>query len=88
VLGETPVALPAQRSRWWLAAAAAVVLVVGGPAAILPASMASVAKTVPKTNCRAGVAAHVIYAAEKRHAVEVPASDKDHLQTRFPTGSA
>lgn len=27
------------------------------------------------------IAAHVIYAAEKRHAVEVPASDKDHLQT-------
>jgi len=27
------------------------------------------------------IAAHVIYAAEQRHAVEVPASDKDHLQT-------
>ncbi|WP_292281095.1 anti-sigma factor, partial [Mesorhizobium sp.] len=27
------------------------------------------------------IAAHVTYAAEKRHAVEVPASDKDHLQT-------
>jgi anti-sigma factor RsiW len=26
------------------------------------------------------IAAHVVYAAEKRHAVEVPASDKDHLQ--------
>ncbi|TIL54623.1 MAG: anti-sigma factor, partial [Mesorhizobium sp.] len=27
------------------------------------------------------IAAHVLYAAEQRHAVEVPASDKDHLQT-------
>jgi len=82
VFGEAPARTPAWRSRWWLSAAAAVVLAVGGLGGYV-AGIDGVGKTDDSDDVLAeqAIAAHVIYAAEKRHAVEVPASDKDHLQT-------
>lgn len=82
VLGETPVKAAASRSRWWLSAAAAVLLVAGGLSGYL-AGIDGLGQEDPAEDRLAeqAIAAHVIYAAEKRHAVEVPASDKDHLQT-------
>ncbi|MDX8513608.1 anti-sigma factor family protein [Mesorhizobium captivum] len=82
VLGEAPVKTPAWRSRWWLSAAAAAVLMVGG----FGGYMAGIGGRGREGGAddqlaEQAIAAHVIYAAEKRHAVEVPASDKDHLQT-------
>jgi len=82
VLGEAPVKAAMPRSRWWLAAAAAVLLATGGFGGYF-AGVDGVGKEDPAEDRLAeqAIAAHVIYAAEKRHAVEVPASDKDHLQT-------
>ncbi|RWD99323.1 MAG: anti-sigma factor, partial [Mesorhizobium sp.] len=82
VLGEAPARAPAWRSRWWLSAAAAAVLMVG----VLGGYVAGI-DGIGRINesddqlAEQAIAAHVIYAAEKRHAVEVPASEKDHLQT-------
>ncbi|MGX8008728.1 anti-sigma factor family protein [Mesorhizobium sp. ORM8.1] len=82
VFGEATARTPAWRSRWWLSAAAAVVLAVGGLGGYV-AGIDGIGKTDESDDLLAeqAIAAHVIYAAEKRHAVEVPASDKDHLQT-------
>ncbi|MFB9983220.1 anti-sigma factor family protein [Mesorhizobium kowhaii] len=82
VLGETPVRAAASRSRWWLAAAAAVLVVAGGLGGYL-AGIDRAGQEDPAEDRLAeqAIAAHVVFAAEKRHAVEVPASDKDHLQT-------
>jgi anti-sigma factor RsiW len=82
VLGEAPVKAAVPSSRWWLAAAAAVLLVAGGLGGYL-AGVDGMGQEDPAEDRLAeqAIAAHVIYAAEKRHAVEVPASDKDHLQT-------
>ena len=81
VLGETPIKAPAQRSRWWLAAAAAVLLVFGGLGGYFAGIDGLGREDHAKDQlAEQAIAAHVIYAAEKRHAVEVPASDKDHLQ--------
>lgn len=82
VLGEAPARTPPWRSRWWLSAAAAAVLVVGGLGGYI-AAIDGIGRTDDSDDQLAeqAIAAHVIYAAEKRHAVEVPASDKDHLQT-------
>lgn len=82
VLGETPAKAAVPRSRWWLAAAAAVLLVAGGLGGYF-AGIDGIGQQDPAEDRLAeeAIAAHVIYAAEKRHAVEVPASDKDHLQT-------
>ncbi len=69
-------------SRWRMAAAAAVLIAVGavggyfaGAGAILSGAEAS------DELAEEAIAAHVIYAAEQRHAVEVGADDKDHLLT-------
>jgi len=80
-LGETPMGGPARRSRWWLAAAAAAVLAVGGLGGYF-AGIDRLGQEDPAEDQLAeqAIAAHVIYAVEQRHAVEVPASDKDHLQ--------
>jgi anti-sigma factor RsiW len=82
VFGEATARTPAWRSRWWLSAAAAVVLAVGGLGGYV-AGIDGIGKTDESDDLLAeqAIAAHVIYAAEKRHAVEVPASDKDHLET-------
>lgn len=82
VLGEASKPAAASRSRWWLAAAAAGFLAVGGLGGYF-AGVTGLGREDPAEDQLAeeAIAAHVIYAAEKRHAVEVPASDKDHLQT-------
>ena len=82
VLGEGPTKVAARHSRWWLAAAAAAVLVVGGLGGYF-AGIDGLGRQDGAEDQLAeeAIAAHVIYAAEQRHAVEVPASDKDHLQT-------
>ncbi|AZN99021.1 anti-sigma factor [Mesorhizobium sp. M9A.F.Ca.ET.002.03.1.2] len=83
VFGEAPVRTAASRSRsrWWLAAAAAAVLAIGGVGGYV-AGVGHLGLEEPVDQlAEQAIAAHVIYAAEKRHAVEVPASDKDHLQT-------
>ncbi|MBZ9820948.1 anti-sigma factor family protein [Mesorhizobium sp. CA4] len=82
VLGEAPAKASVWRSRWWLSAAAAVMLAVGGLGGYVAGSD-SVARGGDGDDQLAeqAIAAHVTYAAEKRHAVEVPASDRDHLQT-------
>ncbi|TPI80004.1 anti-sigma factor [Mesorhizobium sp. B2-8-9] len=82
VLGDAPAKASPWRSRWWLSAAAAVVLAVGGLGGYV-AGIDSVSRGDDGDDQLAeqAIAAHVLYAAEKRHAVEVPASDKDHLQT-------
>lgn len=82
VLGEAPVKAAVPHSRWWLAAAAAVLLATGGFGGYF-AGIDGAGQESPAEDRLAeqAIAAHVIYAAEKRHAVEVPASDKDHLQT-------
>ncbi|TIS93080.1 MAG: anti-sigma factor [Mesorhizobium sp.] len=82
VLGEAPARTPASGSRWWLAAAAAAVLAVGGLGGYF-AGIGGVGREDEAEDQLAeqAIAAHVVYAAEQRHAVEVPAADKDHLQT-------
>jgi anti-sigma factor RsiW len=82
VIGDTSVRAAAPRSRWWLAAAAAAILAIGGLGGYF-AGVDGIGQDDPAEDQLAeqAIAAHVIYAAEQRHAVEVPASDKDHLQT-------
>lgn len=82
VLGDAQTRVAARQSRWWLAAAAAAVLAVGG----LGGYFAGIDRIGHENGAEdllaeQAIAAHVIYAAEQRHAVEVPASDKEHLQT-------
>jgi anti-sigma factor RsiW len=72
---ETP-----QAGTWWRAAAAAVIFAVGGAAGYAvgqggwfgPAS-------APDHLAGQAIAAHLVYAAEKLHVVEVPADQHDHL---------
>jgi anti-sigma factor RsiW len=82
VLGEAPAKMELLRSRWWLAAAAAAVLVLGGGGGYVAGiDHLGLEHPVEAQLAEQAIAAHVIYSAEQRHAVEVPASDKDHLQT-------
>jgi anti-sigma factor RsiW len=82
VVGGAPVRPGWPRSRWWLAAAAVVLLAVGGAGGYLAGSSGSaVVEAADDRLAEEAIAAHVVYAAEKRHAVEVPASDLDHMQT-------
>ena len=82
VIGETATNLSASRSKWWLAAAAVLLLSLGGVGGYF-ANAIGLGEEEGSGGRLAeeAIAAHVIYAAEKRHAVEVPASDKDHMQT-------
>ncbi|MGN6537099.1 MAG: anti-sigma factor family protein [Mesorhizobium sp.] len=82
-LGEKPVVVERRRPRWWLAAAAALLLAVGGAGGYVAASLGggSHDDSAQDQLAEEAIAAHVVYAAEKRHAVEVPASDLDHMET-------
>ncbi|RWO19382.1 MAG: anti-sigma factor, partial [Mesorhizobium sp.] len=82
VFGEAPVKTAASSSRWWRVAAAAAMLAIGGVGGYV-AGIDHLGLEDPAEDQLAeqAIAAHVLYAAEQRHAVEVPASDKDHLQT-------
>ena len=69
-------------SPWWLAAAAVLLLAAGGASGYLAGSAGSGAgDTASDQLAEEAIAAHVVYAAEQRHAVEVPASDRDHMET-------
>ncbi|MDR7031790.1 anti-sigma factor [Mesorhizobium sp. BE184] len=81
VLGEMPKRQAGLRSRWWLAAAAAVLFMVGGAGGYLAGARGTGFEGPEDQLAEEAIAAHVIYAAEQRHAVEVPASDKDHMQS-------
>lgn len=81
VIGETAKSPPPSRSQWWLAAAAVLLLSLGGAGGYFAGALGLGMEDGPAGQlAEEAIAAHVIYAAEKRHAVEVPASDKDHLQ--------
>lgn len=81
VLGETTKRTAGMGSRWWLAAAAAVLFMVGGAGGYLAGTHGIGFEGPEDQLAEEAIAAHVIYAAEQRHAVEVPASDKDHMQS-------
>lgn len=71
------------RTRWrWQALAAAVLLAVGlaaGYAAGLTGLLFG--ESAGERLAENAIKAHAMYSAEKRHAVEVPASDAEHLKT-------
>lgn len=72
----------ARRSPWWQAAAAAALLAVGGAGGFAVGTRDfGFEDPAGDRLAEEAVAAHAIYASEKRHAVEVPASDKEHMQT-------
>jgi anti-sigma factor RsiW len=74
----------APRRRWWLAvpAAAAVLLfVAGATSGWYGRALVAPAGPEPPTLLADAAAAHLTYTAEVRHAVEVPASEQDHLAT-------
>lgn len=70
-----------KRSPWWQAAAAAALLAVGsaGGYAVGAAGLGAEDPAGDRL-AEEAVAAHAVYASEKRHAVEVPASEKEHMQ--------
>jgi anti-sigma factor RsiW len=73
-----------RRRGWWralaLAAAGLVLLVVGAASGWYGHELVAPASSSQSLVADAA-AAHLVYAAEKRHAVEVPASDEEHLVT-------
>ncbi|MCX7304631.1 MAG: anti-sigma factor [Hyphomicrobiales bacterium] len=77
--GEAPA--PATRvARWRFAAAAAVFLALGAGGGYLAGVEAiGIEPQAEDELAEEAIAAHTIYAAEQRHAVEVGADDKDHL---------
>lgn len=81
VVGEAP---PTRRAapRWRMAAAAVLLLALGAGGGYLAGNggMGMEASAEDKLSEDA-IAAHLLYSAEQRHAVEVAASDKDHLLT-------
>jgi anti-sigma factor RsiW len=80
VAGDTGTRAPL-RSRWWQAAAAAVLLATGGTGGYVIGSR-GIGVEDPSADrfAEEAVAAYTVYAAEKRHAVEVPASDGEHMR--------
>lgn len=70
-----------RRPRWWLGAVAALLLAAGGLGGyFVGAGGLGTGEGSEDRLAEQAIAAHVVYAAEKRHAVEVPASDLDHMQ--------
>lgn len=65
--------------RSWMAAAAVVLFVAGGAVGYLAGTQPGEAPNEASLLADNAIAAHVIYAAEKRHTVEVGANEKDHL---------
>lgn len=79
VTGETKMR-PAAAPRWRMAAAAALLLTLGAGGGYLAGVGGLGAEAQAEEDlAEDAIAAHVIYAAEQRHAVEVGADDKDHL---------
>ena len=78
---DAPVQRTHRTSRWWMAAAAVLLLAVGGAGGYLAGADRLEGDASAKDQlAEEAIAAHVIYAAETRHAVDVPASDKDHME--------
>jgi anti-sigma factor RsiW len=79
VTGETK-KLQAGSPRWRMAAAAALLLALGAGGGYL-AGIGGLGLEAQAEDelAEEAIAAHTIYAAEQRHAVEVGANDKDHL---------
>ncbi len=69
----------ATASRWLMAAAAVLLFAAGGAAGYLAGARLPAAPNEASLLADNAIAAHVIYAAEKRHTVEVGANEKDHL---------
>lgn len=68
--------------RWRIAAAAAAIFVVGGLSGYIVGSTARVPAVSPNLQlAENAIDAHVIYAAEKLHVVEVGADQRQHLVT-------
>jgi anti-sigma factor RsiW len=67
------------RSVWWRAAAAAALLAAGGAAGYLLGTGNPFAEPEVARIGGWAIDAHLVYAAEKRHVVEVGADDKEHL---------
>ncbi|MEW9806695.1 anti-sigma factor family protein [Mesorhizobium marinum] len=79
VAGETPKAT-ARAPRWRMAAAAALLLALGaGGGYFAGAARLGMGSETAEDLSEAAIAAHAVYAAEQRHAVEVGAGDRDHL---------
>jgi anti-sigma factor RsiW len=74
----------APRRRWWAAASAAaavLLFVAGATSGWYGRTLLAPAPTAAPTLLADAAAAHLTYTAEVRHAVEVPASEQDHLAT-------
>jgi len=71
------------RTRWRWQALAAAVLLVAGLAAGYAAGLTGLVfgESAGDRLAENAIEAHAMYSAEKRHAVEVPASDEEHLKT-------
>ena len=78
VLGE-PVGSSAGRRGWRMAAAAVLLFAVGSGAGYLAGIAGRHAGSAEEVLAEEAIAAHTIFAAEKRHAVEVGADDREHL---------
>jgi anti-sigma factor RsiW len=75
---------PARRGWWWAAASAAAALllfVAGATSGWYGRDLLAPAEPAAQTLLADAAAAHLTYTAEARHAVEVPASEQDHLAT-------
>ncbi|MBV9249279.1 MAG: anti-sigma factor [Acetobacteraceae bacterium] len=70
-----------RRSWWRVAAAAMVALVLGGSAGWFAHTAWQPARVTQAMALleRQAIATHAVFAVEKRHAIEVPAADRDHL---------
>jgi anti-sigma factor RsiW len=74
----------ATRRRWWAAASAAAALllfVAGATSGWYGRALLAPTEPEAPTLLADAAAAHLTYTAEVRHAVEVPASEQDHLAT-------
>jgi anti-sigma factor RsiW len=72
--------LSAGAPRWRMAAAAAILLALGaGGGYVAGVGRLGLEAQAEDELAEGAIAAHTIYAAEQRHAVEVGAGDKDHL---------
>ncbi len=70
-----------RRTVWLTAASVLLALVVGGAAGwmVRPTSTPTRVTSAMSVLEQLGLASHVVYAADKRHPIEVPAAERDHL---------
>lgn len=67
------------KAPWWMAAAAVLLVTAGAVIGYLAGTRPAAEPDSANPLADNAIAAHVIYAAEKRHTVEVGADEKDHL---------